>query len=108
MMKSVVESRGGTAHAAKLPGYLMGGKTGTADKVVGGRYNGDVMASFVGVLPADDPQYIIFVLFDAPKTVHFASLTAVPVFKEIARHMITYYALQPSQAEELNAYQLKG
>lgn len=108
MMKEVVESRGGTAHAAKIPGYIMGGKTGTADKVVNGRYNGDVMASFVGVLPADRPEYIIFVLFDAPKTAHYASMTAVPVFKDIARHMITYYGLQPSQPHELDAYELKG
>lgn len=108
MMKTVVENKGGTAHTAKLPGYIMGGKTGTADKVVNGRYNGDVMASFMGVLPADDPQFIIFVLFDAPKTAHYASMTAVPVFREIARHLITYFGLQPSLPQELDAYQLRG
>jgi cell division protein FtsI/penicillin-binding protein 2 len=108
MMEEVVESKGGTAHATKLPGYLMGGKTGTADKVVGGRYNGDVMSSFVGILPTDRPQFVIFVLFDAPKTAHYASLTAVPVFKEIARNLISYYGLQPSRPEELNAYRMRN
>ncbi|HEY9839246.1 MAG TPA: penicillin-binding protein 2 [Candidatus Obscuribacterales bacterium] len=107
MMREVVESKHGTAHTAKIPGYTLGGKTGTADKVVGGRYNGDVMASFVGVLPADRPQYIIFVLFDAPQAAHYASMTAVPVFKEISRNLITYYGLQPSKPEELDAYKVR-
>ncbi len=107
MMQEVVESDDGTARSAKIPGYLMGGKTGTADKVVNGRYNGDVMSSFVGVMPVDKPQFVIFVLFDAPKTAHYASMTAVPVFKEIAKNLITYYSIQPSQPDQLNAYQIK-
>lgn len=107
MMREVVESKHGTAHVAKLPGYQLGGKTGTADKVVGGRYNGDVMASFVGVLPADQPKYVIFVLFDAPQAAHFASMTAVPVFREIARNLITYYGIQPSLPHELDAYRVQ-
>jgi cell division protein FtsI/penicillin-binding protein 2 len=69
--------------------------------VVNGRYNGDVMASFIGVLPADNPRYVIFVLFDAPKTAHYASMTAVPVYREICKNLITYFGLQPSRPEEL-------
>lgn len=107
MMKEVVESKHGTAHSAKIPGYVLGGKTGTAEKVVAGRYNGDTMSSFLGVLPADKPQFIVFVLFDAPKGVHYASLTAVPVYKEICRNLITYYGLQPSRPQELNAFKLQ-
>ncbi|MGV3526698.1 MAG: peptidoglycan D,D-transpeptidase FtsI family protein [Candidatus Sericytochromatia bacterium] len=107
MMREVVESEHGTARVAKIPGYELGGKTGTADKVVGGRYNGDVMASFVGVLPANKPQFIIFVLFDAPQTAHYASMTAVPVFREISRNLITYYGLQPSLPQELDATRIK-
>ncbi|MBT9546630.1 MAG: penicillin-binding protein 2 [Candidatus Sericytochromatia bacterium] len=101
MMSQVVESQGGTAHNAKIPGYQLGGKTGTADKVVNGRYNGDVMASFIGVLPADNPRYVIFVLFDAPRTAHYASMTAVPVYREICKNLITYFGLQPSRPQEL-------
>lgn len=103
MMIQVVESPKGTAHNAKIPGYVLGGKTGTADKVVHGRYNGDVMASFIGVLPADNPRYVIFVLFDAPQTAHYASMTAVPVYREICKNLITYLGLQPSKPEELQA-----
>lgn len=107
MMREVVESPHGTAHIAKIPGYQLGGKTGTADKVVNGRYNGDVMASFLGVLPADQPKYIIFVLFDAPQAAHFASMTAVPVFHDIAKNLITYFGLQPSKPEELDAVKVR-
>ncbi len=106
MMREVVESKHGTGHSAKIPGYQLGGKTGTADKVVGGRYNGDVMASFVGVLPADKPRFVIFVLFDAPQTAHYASMTAVPVYREICRNLITYFGLQPTETNELNAYKV--
>lgn len=107
MMRTVVEEDRGTASVAKIPGYVMGGKTGTADKVVNGRYNGDVMASFLGVLPADKPEYVIFVLFDSPKTAHYASMTAVPVFKQISQDIITYKGIQPSRPEELNALKVK-
>lgn len=107
MMRTVVEEDGGTASTAKIPGYVLGGKTGTADKVVNGRYNGDVMSSFLGVLPADKPEYVVFVLFDAPKTAHYASMTAVPVFKNISQDIITYKGIQPSRPEELNALKVK-
>lgn len=101
MMTQVVEGKKGTAHSAKIPGYVLGGKTGTADKVVNGRYNGDVMASFIGVLPADKPKYVIFVLFDSPKTAHYASMTAVPVYKELCHQLITYYGIEPSRLDEI-------
>ena len=107
MMRTVVEEDRGTASVAKIPGYVLGGKTGTADKVVNGRYNGDVMASFLGVLPADNPEYVIFVLFDAPKTAHYASMTAVPVFRKISQDIITYKGIQPSRPEELNALKVR-
>ena len=107
MMRTVVEEDRGTASVAKIPGYVLGGKTGTADKVLDGRYNGEVMSSFLGVLPADKPEYVIFVLFDSPKTAHYASMTAVPVFKEISQDIITYKGIQPSRPEDLNAFKVK-
>lgn len=103
MMVSVVDGKKGTARDAKIPGYVLGGKTGTADKVndSGRGYSREVMASFGGFLPADNPKFIIFVLLDSPRSDHFATLTAVPVFKSIAEQMITYYDLQPTRHSEL-------
>jgi cell division protein FtsI (penicillin-binding protein 3) len=58
----------GTARQADAKGYRVGGKTGTAEKVVDGRYTGQsVLTSFLGVFPTDDPQYLILVMLDEPK-----------------------------------------
>lgn len=103
LMSSVVEEKGGTGRAAKIPGYLIAGKTGTADKVENGRYSGNVMSSFLGIFPADKPRIVAFVLFDSPQAAHFASMTAVPVFKEIAANVLNYLNIPPSQPEELVA-----
>ncbi|WP_083507785.1 peptidoglycan D,D-transpeptidase FtsI family protein [Aureimonas frigidaquae] len=58
----------GSAKRANVPGYFIGGKTGTAEKVVNGRYDKTrVMTSFMGVLPANDPKYLMLVILDEPK-----------------------------------------
>jgi cell division protein FtsI (penicillin-binding protein 3) len=58
----------GTAKSADVKGYYIGGKTGTAEKVVGGRYSKkQVLNSFTAILPADHPQYQLLVMLDEPK-----------------------------------------
>jgi cell division protein FtsI (penicillin-binding protein 3) len=58
----------GTARQADVPGYYVGGKTGTSDKVIGGRYAKDrVLNSFTAVLPADDPRYLLLIMLDEPQ-----------------------------------------
>lgn len=88
LMKSVVEY--GTAKRLKIAGLSFSGKTGTAEKWDKelGAYNYDKQnSSFVGFLPADQPQYVIYTVLDEP-TVHTAgALTAGPVFKEIAHRL---------------------
>ncbi len=65
LMRLVVSH--GTGKKANVPGYYIGGKTGTADKNINGRYIGDKrMAIFVGVFPINDPQYAVMVLVDEP------------------------------------------
>jgi cell division protein FtsI (penicillin-binding protein 3) len=57
----------GTAAKADVPGYYIGGKTGTADKVVFGRYsNTKVLTDFMAVLPADQPRYLLLIMLDEP------------------------------------------
>jgi cell division protein FtsI (penicillin-binding protein 3) len=66
LMRLVV--RHGTGRKAAAPGYIVGGKTGTADKLVDGRYVRDArIASFVGVFPMTAPRYVVFVMVDEPK-----------------------------------------
>jgi cell division protein FtsI (penicillin-binding protein 3) len=58
----------GTARQADVPGYYVGGKTGTSEKVVGGRYSKEkVLNSFTAVLPADDPRYLLLIMLDEPQ-----------------------------------------
>jgi cell division protein FtsI (penicillin-binding protein 3) len=58
----------GTASKANVPGYYVGGKTGTSEKVVGGRYSKTkVLTSFTAVLPADQPRYLLLIMLDEPQ-----------------------------------------
>ncbi|HZU51195.1 MAG TPA: penicillin-binding protein 2 [Sphingomicrobium sp.] len=58
----------GTGKKADAPGYRVGGKTGTASKVIGGHYSRTInLTSFAGVFPMDDPRYVIVVMLDEPK-----------------------------------------
>jgi cell division protein FtsI (penicillin-binding protein 3) len=60
----------GTGKRANAEGYRVGGKTGTAEKVVGGRYSSSaLLTSFLSVFPADDPQYVVLVMLDEPQRV---------------------------------------
>jgi cell division protein FtsI (penicillin-binding protein 3) len=90
MLASVVET--GTGGAAQIPGYQVAGKTGTARKLVDGRYVQRYMASFVGFLPASEPRVVIAVSIDEPRTV-YGGVAAAPVFSEIARHVIQRLAI---------------
>jgi len=60
----------GTAAKAEVPGYYIGGKTGTADKVVFGRYSKTkVLTDFMAVLPADQPRYLVLIMLDEPQAI---------------------------------------
>lgn len=88
LMKSVVEY--GTAKSLKLEGISFSGKTGTAEKFDHelGKYDYDKQnSSFVGFLPADQPQYVIFTVLDEPTVYTSGGRTAGPVFREIAHRL---------------------
>lgn len=74
----------GTAPAARVSGYRVAGKTGTAERYVEskGRYDG-YTASFVGMAPADDPQLIVQVVLQDPKKGYYGGEVAAPVFKDV-------------------------
>lgn len=67
LMRIVVRT-GGTATKADAPGYAVGGKTGTAEKAIDGRYVQDrLLTSFVGAFPIDDPAYVVYAVIDEPQ-----------------------------------------
>ena len=97
MMQTV--SRGGTASRVKVAGYSVAGKTGTANKVKNGRYTNDVVASFVGLVPATTPRFIIAVMIDEPgPKYHFGGRVAVPVFNRVAEGALRTLMVTPDDA----------
>lgn len=84
---------------AKVPGYSIAGKTGTAEIPIGGAYHPtDYIASFVGYGPATNPQLVILVKLDRPQVVRSGGGAAAPVFQRIAARLFKYLAIPPDRA----------
>ena len=98
MLESVVE-KGGTAPKARMDAYRVAGKTGTAQKAdpVAKGYSDKRFASFVGMVPAEDPRVVIAIFIDEPKTDVYGGLVAAPAFKEIAEVAMPHLAVPPSR-----------
>ncbi len=96
MMERVV-SEDGTAPGAAIPGYRVGGKTGTAERVdpACGCYRG-YTASFVGVAPADQPRVVVGVWLDNPRGVHYGGVLGGPVFTEVTKAALAKLEVPPS------------
>jgi cell division protein FtsI (penicillin-binding protein 3) len=102
MLRQVVQR--GTASFGEVPGYAVGGKTGTADKPKergGGYYKDKVIATFASVFPANDPKYVLVVTLDEPVETsgseprRTAGWTSVPVAAEIIRRIAPLLGLRP-------------
>lgn len=98
MLASVVEN--GHGKRAGVTGYFVGGKTGTAQvsKKEGGGYEKDnVIGSFIGFAPADNPVFSMLVKIDNPRTVEWAESSAAPIFGETAKFLLNYYKVPPER-----------
>jgi cell division protein FtsI (penicillin-binding protein 3) len=96
IMRGVTEE-GGTAKQAAIDGYVVGGKTGTAQKVSNGHYDPNKwVSSFVGVVPIEAPRLAIIVVVDEPQGGHLGGAVAAPIFKEIAEQALRYLHVPPS------------
>ncbi len=83
-----VVSDSGTADPAQVKGLSIAGKTGTAQKFIGGQYRNEYRSSFVGFFPADNPKYVCLVVLDDPDTYPpYGGYTAGPVFRESAKRI---------------------
>ena len=99
IMESVVSSGGGSA--AKIPGYRVGGKTGTASKLTNGSYEeGQTDSSFIGMAPMDDPQIVVLLVVNNPKGVQFGSQTAAPGVRQIIMDTLRYLNVEPNYTQE--------
>ncbi len=96
----------GTGKAARIEGIPVGGKTGTAQKVLpGGRgYSHDsFISSFIGFAPADDAQLVMAVVLDDPRGKYYGGTVAGPVFKEVIEAGLLYMGYIPDNAKSLGA-----
>lgn len=94
-LKTVV-SPVGTAPKAALEHYTVAGKTGTAQKAgPGGYLPGKYIASFIGFLPADNPELCVAIVMDEPKQGYYGGQTCAPVFKQVAERAANYLNIRP-------------
>ena len=99
LLENVV--RDGTGTSAYIPGFRVGGKTGTAQKIIDGRYApGKYIGSFVAVAPADDPQVAILVVVDEPVGQYYGGTVAAPAAKSVLEDTLNYLEVAPKFTED--------
>ncbi|MCB9948937.1 MAG: penicillin-binding protein 2 [Rhodospirillaceae bacterium] len=101
LMRLVVEE--GTGRRADAPGYMVGGKTGTAEKAVGRGYDGNaLLSSFIAAFPIDRPEYVVLVMLDEPQLPRSegrptGGRVAAPVVREIVERLGPLFGIRPIQ-----------
>ena len=98
-MKGILESvvAEGTGNKAYLPGYRIGGKTATSEKLP--RRSGKYIASFLAFAPAEEPQLLALVLIDEPQGVYYGGTVAGPVMRELLENTLPYLGIEPRYSE---------
>ena len=90
--------RSGTGIEAQIPRYWVAGKTGTARKPLEDAlgYSDKYVASFMGFLPAGDPELVVAAILDEPTTV-YGGVASAPLFREVARYAVAHYGIPPAE-----------
>lgn len=104
MLTAATEEKA-TGANARIPGYHVAGKTGTAQKVdavKGGYMKNGYISSFAGFVPAHNPRYVIYVAVDNPKSGYYGSQVAAPVFSRMAQYLVRRAGLPPVLISERN------
>ena len=98
-MKMLLEAvvADGTGRRAYLPGFKVGGKTATSEKLP--RRNGKYISSFIGFAPADDPKVIAIILIDEPTGIYYGGTIAAPVISELFDNILPYMGIEPRYSE---------
>lgn len=88
----------GEAQWARVKGYRIAGKTGTASIPVKGHYDpNSTITSFIGFAPAEKPKFVMLIILDRPTSSIYAAETAAPLFFDIAKDLLFYYGIPPSE-----------
>ena len=100
-----VTEQDGTGFLAQVPGYFTAGKTGTAQKVnleTKGYKKGEYISSFIGFIPAHDPEFVIYIVVDGAKKNFYASQLTAPLFSKIASYSLRQAEIAPTVLKEEN------
>lgn len=98
MMESVTSDEG-TAKKAQVPGYRSAGKTGTSEIISAGGGSKGVVASFIGLAPAENPEIAVSVIIYQPKSGFYGGVVAGPVFSQVAAQALTLLDVPPSSTK---------
>lgn len=101
IMEYYVTEGGGTS--AYIPGYRVGGKTGTANIAEGGSYSEQTVASFLAMAPMDDPEISVLVMVTRPKKSIYGEANAGPIVREILEQSLVYLGVERKYSEEEEA-----
>ncbi|MEK4511863.1 stage V sporulation protein D [Paenibacillus anaericanus] len=107
LVRSALESvvANGTGGNAFIDGYRVGGKTGTAQKVINGRYSSNEhIVSFIGFAPADDPQIVVYTAIDNPQGIQFGGVVAAPIVRNILADALEYMKVPPRKDQVVKKY----
>ncbi|MGZ3796793.1 MAG: penicillin-binding transpeptidase domain-containing protein, partial [Pseudobdellovibrionaceae bacterium] len=103
IMLSGTTAPGGTGKNARVNGFIVAGKTGTAQKVnpAGGGYlKGAYISSFAGFIPANDPKFVIYIAVDRPRKAFYGAQVAAPIFSRVASYAVRKEGLAPVHLSE--------
>jgi cell division protein FtsI (penicillin-binding protein 3) len=107
----MVTQKGGTGRRARVPGYVVAGKTGTAHKVdplIRGYSKDKVIASFVGFAPAEAPRIAIYIAVDEPTKAHYGGLVAAPIFARVAQRALPYLGVKATESVSSSLVELES
>lgn len=95
----------GTGRNAFIDGYCVGGKTGTAQKVINGKYSlSEHIVSFISFAPADNPKIVIYIAVDNPQGIQFGGLVAAPIGKRIMEDTLQYIGVKRCEKQISRKY----
>lgn len=100
LMRGVVQL--GTGKRAQIPGYDVGGKTGTTNKVVGGVVSrSNYIASFAGIVPASHPRLVVYIAVDEPQGTYYGGYVSAPIFQSVVSDALRYLKVPPDHPEQI-------
>jgi cell division protein FtsI (penicillin-binding protein 3) len=103
IMEAVIQDKSGTGFSLRIPGYILAGKTGTAQRV-NRKDGGGYVSNFVGFVPAPNPKALILVMINHPKAgAYYGASVAGPVWENLAKSLIKRYHIAPNDPSSLHA-----